>query len=155
MKTLVAYYSWTGHTRQIAEAIAAELKADLEDILEKRPRSGLFSFLRSLWEVLQVKAVPLKVPVHDVSDYDLIILGTPVWAGRVASPMGSYVDLYRHKFRDIAVFCSEGGANGDKALAQLAQRCGKLARAQLEVTDKDFKSGAYRQQVTDFAGALK
>ncbi len=154
-KTLVAYYSWTGHTRQIAEAIAAELGADVEQICEARSRSGWIAYFRSAWEVLQNKLVPIKVIEKDPSAYDLIVLGTPVWAGRMSSPLRAYVTQERQKFARIALFCTEGGANGEKALAQIAQLCGKQPAATLIVMERDIKSGAYQQKVADFTKALK
>jgi flavodoxin len=154
-KILVVYYSWTGHTRQIAEAIASELGADIEAICEARPRSGWFAYLYSAWEVLREHVVPIKVLEKDPFAYDLIVLGTPVWAGRMSTPVRSYVAQERHKFSRIALFCTEGGANGEKALAQIAQLCGKEPAATLVVTEADLKSGAFRQKVTDFTKALK
>jgi flavodoxin len=154
-KTLVAYFSWTGHTRQIAEAIAGELGADIEAIGEARPRAGWFAYFRSAWEVLQNKVVPIKVLENDPSAYDLIVIGTPVWAGRMSTPVRSYVAQERHKFARIALFGTEGGANGERALAQIAQLCGKEPSARLLVTERDLKSGAYRQKVADFTKALR
>jgi len=154
-KILVAYYSWTGHTQQIAEAIAAELGADVERICEARPRAGWIAYFRSAWEALQNKVVPIKVIERDPAQYDLIVLGTPVWAGRMSTPVRSYVAQERHKFARIALFCTEGGANGEKALAQIGQLCGKEPLASLVVTEGDLKSGAYRQKVADFTRALK
>ncbi len=154
-KILVAYYSWTGHTRQIAEAIAGELGADVEEIMEVRPRSGWFAFLYSAWEVLREHVVPIKVPLKDPFAYDLVVIGTPVWAGRMASPVRAYVTQERHKFSRIALFCTEGGANGEKALAQISQLCGKEPAATLVVTERDLSSGAYSQKVVGFTKALK
>ncbi len=154
-RTLVAYYSLSGHTRQIAEAIAAGLGADLEPICEVRSRKGWIAYLRSAWEALQNAPAPIKVVEKDASAYDLIVLGTPVWVGRMASPLRSYVSQERHKFARIAVFCTEGGANGEKAMAQVAQLCGKDPLATLIVMERDIGSGAYRQKVADFVNALK
>ncbi len=154
-KALVAYYSWTGHTRAIAEAIGAELDADVEQICEVRPRSGWIAYFRSAWEVLQNRPTPIKVTDKDPFAYDLVVLGTPVWAGRMSSPMRSYIVQQRAKFARVALFCTEGGANGDKALAQMATLCGKEPAATLIVTERDIKSGAYRQKVADFTKALK
>ncbi len=154
-RALVAYYSWTGHTRQIAEVIAAELGADVEPISEARAREGWIAYFRSAWEVLREKVVALKKPEKDPSQYDLIVLGTPVWAGRMSSPMRAYILEQRARFRRVALFCTEGGANGEKALAQVAGLCGKIPAATLVVTERDFASGADRLKVLDFTKALK
>jgi hypothetical protein len=82
-------------------------------------------------------------------------LGTPVWAGRMASPLRAYVAQERHKFARIALFCTEGGANGEKALAQIGQLCGKEPATTLIVAERDIDSGAWRQKVADFTKALK
>jgi hypothetical protein len=110
--------------------------------------------LRSLWEVLLSRQVPIRAGDKDPSAYDLLVLGTPVWAARMSSPMYAYIKRYGHKFARIALFCTEGGANGDKALNQMAELCGKKPAATLIVTDQDFKSGAWRQTVADFVKDL-
>ena len=73
----------------------------------------------------------------------------------MASPLRAYVAEQRHKFARIALFCTEGGANGEQALAQIGQLCGKEPAATLIVTEGDIASGAWRQKVADFTKALK
>ena len=43
---------------------------------------------------------------------DLIILGTPVWAHNMCSPMRSYITAQKERFRAIAVLCTQGGSGG-------------------------------------------
>jgi flavodoxin len=155
MGKLIAYYSWTGHTRQIAEAIAAAIGADVEAIREPRPRTGALAFLRSLWEALRAKPAQILAPVKDAAAYDLVVLGTPVWAGQMASPLRAYIAQQRGKLARIAVFCTEGSASGEKAIAQVAALCGKQPVASLIVTERDLKSGDYRRKVEDFVNALR
>jgi len=47
MKTLVVYYSRTGKTKFVAEKIAVELKADVEEVVDLKSRSGRFGFLKA------------------------------------------------------------------------------------------------------------
>ncbi len=153
-RALVVYYSWTGHTRQIAEAIAAALGADIEPIHELGQRTGWLGYLGSIWEALRSKPAPIASPKTNAAAYDLVVLGTPVWAGRMASPMRAYIAQERGSLQRIALFCTEGGANGERAMAQVAQLCGKEPVATLIVTERDMRSGAYRQKVADFVKAL-
>jgi len=83
------------------------------------------------------------------------VLGTPVWAGRMSSPLRTYILQQRDNLARIAVFCSEGGANGDRAIRQVAELCGKVPVASLIVTEPELASGAYRQKVAEFTKALK
>jgi len=154
-KTLVAYFSWTGHTREIAEAVAAELGADVEQIREVHPRSGWVAYFRSAWEVFRSKTVPIRHVEMNPSAYDLIVLGTPVWAGRMSSPLRAYIAQQGSKLARIALFCTQGGASGEQALRQVADLCGKMPAATLIVSERELKSGAWREKVAGFVKALQ
>lgn len=154
-KILVVYYSWTGHTQEVADAIAAALGADVERIRESRPRSGWLGYLATAWEVLREHLVPIKVLEKDPFAYDLLVIGTPVWVGRMSTPVRSFIVGERHKFKRIALFCTQGGANEQIALPQIASLCGKEPVATLAVSSSDFKSGAWRAKVGEFVNALK
>ena len=52
MKVLVAFYSRTGSTKLVAEAIAQALNADVEEIKDKKDRNGIFGFLKSGYEAV-------------------------------------------------------------------------------------------------------
>jgi len=45
MKTLVAYYSRTGNTKKVAVEIAKNLKADIDEIIDKKDRSGMIGWI--------------------------------------------------------------------------------------------------------------
>jgi len=78
--TLVVYYSLTGNTRQIAEAIAAALDADLEVIEDTFNRDTVLGRPRSAIEGLLGLRSSITPPKHDLSEYDLVVVGTPVCA---------------------------------------------------------------------------
>lgn len=48
-KTLVAYYSWSGNTEKIAQAIAEALCEGLEEVRETRARRGALAYVRAEW----------------------------------------------------------------------------------------------------------
>jgi flavodoxin len=152
--TLVVYYSWTGHTRQIAEAVAGEPGADLEEIREVNPRAGWIAYLRSAWEVLRGKAVPIAPVEKSLASYDLVVLGTPVWVGRMASPVRAYIDQQWPRLNRIALFCTQGGTDGEKTLAQIAGLSGKRPLATLVVSEAELKSGMWRRKVAAFVKRL-
>ena len=52
-KVLVVYYSRTGATRRLAEALAKALQADIEPIIDRKNCSGIFGYLRSVAELVQ------------------------------------------------------------------------------------------------------
>ena len=92
MKALVAYYSRTGHTAQVAEAFQRALDAKGVSVevlrLHRRQEAG---FLACGFEARRgAKPAMVELPM-DVSGYDMILLGFPTWAGRASSPANSMV----------------------------------------------------------------
>ena len=91
---------------------------------------------------------------HDPADFDLVVIGTPVWAARVAPPVRSFIEKNRGKLKNVALFCTEGSTNGAHALGQAAELIGSAPRAELIVTEAELASGAYRGKVEEFVKAI-
>ncbi|MFA5104703.1 MAG: flavodoxin [Candidatus Margulisiibacteriota bacterium] len=111
-KTLVVFYSFEGNTRLLAEAIAGEIKAD---ILELKVKDDIKSkgFMKYFWGGKQVfqKKSPELIPFdNDPNDYELIFIGTPVWAFTYAPAIRTLFTKIKLKDKKIALFCChEGG----------------------------------------------
>ena len=154
-KALVLYYSFTGNTKKIAEEIASRLQADTERLEDVKSRSPGIGYL---WMVLQVIfKTPAKIrPLSKaLADYDLVILGAPVWAGAMAAPMRTLIKRRGGDVGKLAVFCTEEGSGGEAVLKNMAALCGKTAVAEMIVLDKEIKSGAFDEKVDAFVCALK
>lgn len=151
---LVAYYSWTGATAKIAKLLAQELSADLEEIRDARRRAGPFAFVGAVFESLGKRPARILPAVRDPADYDVVILGCPVWAQDIASPMRAYVREQGRKFRKVALFCTFGGAGGEATLDKLSALCGLTPLARLAVDDPALKSERWRDMAQAFSGQL-
>ena len=89
MASLVVYYSLEGSTKLIAD-IATALGADLLELKPVKEEINPKSFLKFFWGGRQVvlKKIPELVPYErDIGKYDLIVIGTPVWAFNYAPPI--------------------------------------------------------------------
>lgn len=148
---LVVYYSRTGITERIARKLAADCACDIEAIREPGTRRGLPGYLRSIYEALSGKQPALLPATRNPADYELVILGTPVWGGRVSSPMRAYLQANRGRFRHIATFCTMGGSGGDKALNEIEALCGQPAVARLVLTDGEISHERYQEKIGLFA----
>ncbi|MBQ5928687.1 MAG: hypothetical protein IIW96_05905 [Oscillibacter sp.] len=107
---LCMYYSRTGNTRatitEMAEALGAEV-VELRDDVERR---GFFGWLRSGMDAMSRTAPPV-LPFETqkpLSQYRLVILGTPVWAGRCSSVMKSFLKKYGRKLPATAYVILRG-----------------------------------------------
>jgi flavodoxin len=120
--TLVVFYSRTGNTRRAAERLAKALDADLEEIREARDRAGMAGFLRSGYEAVARQCPPILPPRKAPRDYARVVLGTPVWAGRMASPVRSFLQGHGQDLRRLALFATCGAAGADAAPDESAAR---------------------------------
>ena len=86
---LCMYYSRTGATRQAMTEIAQALDAELVELTDGVDRQGARGYLRSGMDAMRRATLPLAPyeTERPLSEYRLVILGTPVWAGRCASPV--------------------------------------------------------------------
>ena len=153
MKILIVYYSRDGSTRKIAEELKAQLGADIEEITEPKGRGGPMGWIRSGKEASSGTVVPINPPKADPSTYDLVAIGTPIWAWNVSSPVRSYFMAMKGKLPRVAFFCAMDSKAGDtfKVMEGLA---GKTPVSTAGITGGEVKSGNYRENLKTFADAL-
>jgi len=116
MKTLVVYYSRTGKTRFVAEKVAAELKADIEEVVDLKNRSGRFGFLKAGYDATRGNETETGETQKLPSDFNLIVVGTPVWNSRPASAVSTYLKRNDFAGKKVAVFCTNEGMGEEKAV---------------------------------------
>ena len=109
MKPLVVFYSRTGTTKKVGEALADLIQCDSEELIDTKKRTGPLGFLRSGRDAARNKLTVLGPLIHDPALYDVVALGTPVWSGLMSSPMRTYITNNKSKFNGVAFFCTQGG----------------------------------------------
>jgi flavodoxin len=150
MKTLIVFFSLTGNTRKIAQAISDELNGTLEEIQDTRNRNGIAGYLLSIIEALFKKRSKIQEVKHDPSVYDLVIIGTPVWAFNISSPVRTYLEQKKNSINAAAFFVTCTASGGKKVLQDMTNLYGKKASALLEIKEEDIKSGKYLEKVKQF-----
>jgi len=136
-------------------ALAAALGSTVEEILEDRSRDGFLGYWRSIIEA-RLKHPPRILPArNDPSRFDLVIIGTPVWAWSVSSPVRAYLTANKDRFPAVAFFCTLGGAGSETAFAQMQGIVGKPPRATCAITDREVASGGEEPRLAKFAETLR
>ena len=154
-RILIVYYSRSGTTRQLVQALSADLQCDIEEIVETKSRSGVLGYLRSVIEARRQRpSITVARAIKDPSLYDLIILGTPVWAWSVSSPVRAYMMANRTRFAAVAFFCTCGGSGSDSAFAQMQQLAGKAPRGRLFFTARQVVKHRLEPRLTEFLKML-
>jgi flavodoxin len=153
-RTLVAYYSMSGHTRQVADEIRDVTGADLEEISEPHQRRGVGGLMRALFDSVARRTPAITGASHDPADYDLLVLGGPVWAGRMAAPVRTYAKRYGTRATRVAFFCTEGSNGAETAFGDLQSLCEHPPEATLVVDAAHLPTVEHRAALDSFAASL-
>ena len=120
MKTLIVYYSLSGNCKLVAKTLKSSLNAEILEIKtlkdNKRPQGKRF-----MWGISQMifnRKPALMSYTFNPDDWDLIILGTPVWAGGPAPAMVSFLNKSKISGKKIALYSCFAGNTG-KAIDKL------------------------------------
>jgi flavodoxin len=155
MKCLLAYYSRSGSNEKVAKMIEDLLYCDVERIETVKGREGVLGFMRSGYEAFFGKLTEIKSTRRNPAEYDLVIVGTPVWAGSTPSPIRTYLSVNKGSFKKIAFFSCSGNGEPEKAFAQMKSICGKDPTRVLTLRQEQVEKNEYSDAVLDFAGKLK
>ncbi|MBR1456938.1 MAG: NAD(P)H-dependent oxidoreductase [Oscillospiraceae bacterium] len=124
-KVLVAYFSATGNTAKVAQELARLEKADLFEIKPQQPYTPEdLNFnvkdCRANLEMADESSRPAMVgKVENLEQYDVVFVGTPIWWGREAAIIDTFLDSHSFAGKTIIPFCTSGISDVDKASAHI------------------------------------
>lgn len=161
MKTAVIYYSMSLNTFYVASIIAKELKADLICLEpeEAYPDSGVKKYFWGGRSALMKDKPALKPYSFEADKYDVIILGTPVWASCYTPPLRTFIEKYGQQLKKkrLGAFACYSGIGASKALDKLKNDLAiKDFGATLTIVDpKDKKSTEKDNRILDFCHRIQ
>ena len=122
-KILVTYYSQTSNTKAVAEEIAKKLGADIEEIVAVNPYDGDFNATieRGRQELEEGILPEIKPITADISKYDVVFIGFPVWFGTYAPPISTFLENVDLSGKKIVPFCTFGSGGLESSTADLAK----------------------------------
>lgn len=88
----------------MAETIAAELGSDIEEIVDLKNREGKLNYLSAAGDASRGKETKIGPLSRVPSDYDLIIIGTPIWAWSPTPAIRTYVKNNNLSGKKVALF---------------------------------------------------
>lgn len=125
MKTLLVYYSLEGTTHTVAEKIASSLGCDILRLVPVKeiPTSSMAKKIMTggMYASIGYKA-KLKPYTLNPSDYDTIIIGTPIWAGKSTPAVNKFISENGIKEKTKAVFTLSGSENASGCISLLKKK---------------------------------
>ena len=120
-KTLVLYYSLTGNTKMVADEIATRLGADIEELTCVDPYDTNFqACIQRCMQEREQGVLPEINPVKaDLSQYDVIFVGYPVWFGTYAPPVTKWLQGVDLSGKKVVPFCTFGSGGLESSVADL------------------------------------
>ncbi len=128
MKTLVVYYSLEGNTEYVAKKIKEKTGADLLRLIPKKAYhdKGFAKFFWGGKSAMMAEKPELEAYDADLSAYERVVFGFPVWASTFTPPIRTFVEDQKEELRGkkLAAFACQSGSGAEKALAKLAKEVG-------------------------------
>lgn len=162
-KTLVVFHSSSGNTEKVSQAIGEALSADVEQIRPVRPfhvdikgkgLGNLVNISRAALGGMTARAASIEEPLHDPANYDLILIGTPVYANSLPAPVRAYIEQYRLKFKEVAFFCTGEDPNNEHIFELLEEACGQAPRTSFPFHAPKIRADEFHSQVEAFIASL-
>lgn len=154
---LCIYYSRTGSTRAAMEEIARELGAELVELRDGVNRSGARGWLRCGMDAMRRTCPRAEKPEtkRSLSNYRLVIIGSPVWAGRCSSVARSFLKQYGKELQNAAYVLLRGSEDKNEEVYEqmdLYTPCGHRAAVSLRSGSVGyaFWQEEFLRQVRDF-----
>lgn len=130
-KILVAYFSWGGNTKIIAEKIHAQTGGDIFRIEPVTPYPDDYQTTAyGIAKEQKEKNIHPPIKNTDVSSYDVIFVGTPAWWYTMAPPVMTFLEQNNFEGKTIIPFVTHGGGGSytiDKDMSKLAKRAKVLS----------------------------
>lgn len=120
-KVLVAYYSWSGHTKAVAEQIQQETGADIVELQPAKPYPTDYQECVQLAkEEMNNNARPaVATKVDNMDEYDVVFVGYPIWWGKAPMFVYTFLEGYNFDGKTIVPFCTSGGSPIDGSLPDI------------------------------------
>jgi menaquinone-dependent protoporphyrinogen IX oxidase len=155
VRALVVFFSRTGRTRKAARALAGLLGAETEELVERGvERGGVMGYLRSGRDAMKKRPVELEPLQHAAAGYDLVVLGSPVWAFTLCPAIRSFLESHGGEIRKAAFLSTHGGGGPSKSYAEAEALLGKPLAATLALKDRIIDAGEAEADLAAFAKRL-
>ena len=118
---LVAYFSWSGNTKTIAEMIAEETGADLFEIVPSVPYTEDYDAVVDQAQEEQSEGARPEIAdtVENFDSYDTVFIGYPNWWSDVPMIINTFLESYDFSGKTVIPFCTHGGGGFGNSISSI------------------------------------
>lgn len=138
----------------MAETVRALLQCDAEELKDTAKRSGVVGYLRAGRSAMMGERTTLEPTKLDPADYDIVVVGTPVWVYTASVPVMTWLRENEKKIGRVAVFCTHGG-NPGHVFEDIEAACGVIADARLAVHARKVRNAEHIEEASRFAAEIR
>jgi flavodoxin len=142
-KILIAYFSWSGNTREIANQIHERAGGDIFEIKSVNSYPADYNACTEQAKQEQEKnARPaLATEVQNFASYEVVFIGYPNWWGTLPMPLFTFFEKYNFGGKTIIPFCTHEGSRLGRSVPDIKRLCPDAAvEAGLDVRGGRVKS---------------
>jgi flavodoxin len=150
MKTLIVYFSRSDRTRRLAEEIGGRLGSDIEEVTESKGRGGAIGWLKSGMESTRKTLPKIHALERDPGAYDLVLIGTPIWASNMSSPIRAFITEHKEKIQEAAFFCTGDGDDPSTVFGPMEELLGKNPIATLGLIGEERENPESLKKIEEF-----
>lgn len=122
MKTIVLYYSRSRKTAKVAETLAEELSADIQEIKDVKERSGFLNYLGASVDAFRESKTKISPDNLNLDDYGIIYIGSPTWAGKPSPAIITFIDQADLKGKDVILFATMGSQGAKNVIKRMQEK---------------------------------
>ena len=153
---LIAYYSRTGNTREIANQIHERVGSEIMELqtVKSYPEDYEAVKKQAMQELNSGFKPVLKTKVKEIGSYDVIFVGTPIWWGTIAAPVKSFLSQYDLSGKTIVPFCTHAGSGQGRSVTDISKLCPKSTILEgIAVWGRDAKTA--QNEVSEWLRKIK
>ncbi len=122
MNTIILYYSETKRTEIVAKSLANELNSETIKVKDLKRRGGFLNRFNSSIDAFREKKTEIYPDKIDLTNYDLVYIGTPTWANNPTPAIITLIDKLDLKGKDVVLFTTMSNSGGDNTLKRMQEK---------------------------------
>jgi flavodoxin len=154
-KILVAYFSYSGNTREIANQIHKSVGGDIFEIqtVQQYP-SNRDAILKQARQELDSSYKPPLKTTEDIKSYDIVFIGYPNWWSSIPAPVRTFLSQNDFSGKIIVPFCTHGGSGSGHSVKDISTLCPKSTLlTDIAIVGKDVK--ASQSKISEWLREIK